>query len=218
MHRLRGIALVKPQTSGSIGADMIIRSAVLLVLGWMALGPLGGETLSGPGEHGVLLAVATVNGDPITVREFVEALRRGRALHPDLGDLRRVALADCVEFKVIEQLAHRHGLLADASDAALRQAWAQENERRARSVAGGIVIYGPRHFAWEPYRMYWLDDLRRRLIETLAADGHWPDDHQLQVARFTAVKEAAVSAAQVRPNEALIASLGPNSPLTADSR
>src|SRR4051812_4789095 len=43
-------------------------------------------------------AVATVNGDAVTQREFVEALRRLRARIPDAAALRQAALDDCVRF------------------------------------------------------------------------------------------------------------------------
>jgi hypothetical protein len=114
---------------------------------------------------------AAVNGVPVTVREFVEAEQRLRfRFMDDLPGLREAALADCIEFQVTLQVARRHHLLADTRDAAVRAAFAAENERRASARAAGQAIYGPVRLIWPQFRRYWLDGIERQLLETINRD------------------------------------------------
>jgi hypothetical protein len=136
-------------------------------------------------------AVARVNGDAITVRELVEAQRRGRAREPKPDALRQAALAACVRAKVIQQLARARGLCPDVSDAALHRAWARENERRATALGRGEVIYGPRQLGWEPFRRSWFDDIERELTRLAAAEADESDEalrrfHRQHAELFTA--------------------------------
>jgi hypothetical protein len=113
-------------------------------------------------------AVATVNGDAVTQREFVEALRRSRARFADPTALRQAALDDCVRFKVLQQLAREQHLLTDTSDAVPRNTFAQENDRRAQATAHGEVVYGPTQLPWEAFRLTWRDRIQRDLTRLLA--------------------------------------------------
>jgi hypothetical protein len=162
------------------------------------------------------VAVATVNGDAITAREFVEALRRLRTRPEDAATLRRAALDHCVRFKIIQQLARRHGLGDDVSDTALRCAFAAENARRAAAVSRGEVIYGPRQFGWEQFRLYWLDAAQRELTRILAGNiGLDPETEPRRRENFEAVVRAEIDGANVRTDTALLARLEPNTPLPA---
>ncbi|HVU33419.1 MAG TPA: hypothetical protein VHE61_08285 [Opitutaceae bacterium] len=135
--------------------------------------------------------VGSVNGDPITAQCYVEALRRHRTREPDVAALHQAALHDCIRFAVILQLARREGVIANVSDAGLRSLWMKENDRRARTLAAGGIIYGPRHLTWEQYRSYWLDGVLRDLTVALARTAGPESDAQLahfleeHAARFT---------------------------------
>lgn len=161
--------------------------------------------------------VAMVNGDPIATREFVEALRRARALHDDGEKLRAVALEACVRFVVTLQLAREHGVTDVAGDAALREEFAQENARRAAALAKGGVVYGPRRLSWEQFRATWLDRIELALGRALlarqppAASAALVPHADLR-ACATAI-DAARARAEVQPDAALLATLEPNTPL-----
>lgn len=161
--------------------------------------------------------VAMVNGDAIVGREFVEALRRVRALHDDGAQLRAAALEACVRFVVTLQVARAHGVTGVASDAALREEFARENARRATALAEGGVVYGPRRLSWEQFRATWLDRVELDLGRALLA--HHPPasrDRGTPHADLRACKaaiDAARARASVRPDAARLAVLHPNSPL-----
>lgn len=145
----------------------------------------------------------SVNGDPVTVRELVEAQQRWRFKTEDPVLLQKIAVEDCVRFKIMEQMARRYGLLQDISDEGLRTTFRRENERRARVLAVGGVIYGPRQFAWEPFRMYWLDGLRRQLEDRMGGVGgpdsaDTPADLKRREDRLELAIGQAMAAADIR--------------------
>lgn len=185
---------------------------------------------------------AWVNEDAVSEREFVEAMRRLRFRHERLPALREAALADCVQAKVLQQLARTHELVANISDEALRAAWRADNARRAGEAAQGQPVYGPKRLDWEPFRSTWFDRVERELVETLAVKaGAESKEALLQFyrenpARFTApgaesplpfadirghvidvlrrvryehALRAAVAAAKIRPDRAVIDTLEP---------
>ncbi len=163
--------------------------------------------------------VATVNGEAITAREFVEALRRVRALHDDGAKLRAAALEACVRFVVTLQLAREHGVTNVAGDAGLRGEFTAENARRASSLAKGGVIYGPRRLSWEQFRATWLDRIELELGRALLARN--PPAPSVQPVPHADLRacEAAIDAARgratVRSDPARLAALDPNTPLPA---
>lgn len=186
--------------------------------GWWLISLVGLALTSAP-VRGVNLTdeVATVNGDPITAREFVEALRRARALHDDGAKLRVAALEACVRFVVTLQLAREHGVTTVSGDAALRGEFAADNARRASTLAKGGVVYGPRQLSWEQFRATWMDRIelelgRALLARNLPASSAPPVPHADLRASETAV-DAARARAKVRSNTALLAALEPNTPL-----
>jgi hypothetical protein len=121
-----------------------------------------------------------------------------------------------VRFKIIQQLARRHGLCDDVSDTALRRAFTAENARRAAAVSRGEVIYGPRQFGWEQFRLYWLDAAQRELTRILAGNiGLDPETEPRRRENFEAVVRAEIDGANVRTDTALLARLEPNTPLPA---
>lgn len=107
--------------------------------------------------------VMAVNGDAVTAREFVEAMRRHRFRTNEAATLREAAREDVVRFKVTLQLARAHGLAADSSDAALRELFRKENERRAQGMAAGAPVFGPRQLTWAQFRAHWLNGIEREL-------------------------------------------------------
>jgi hypothetical protein len=137
-------------------------------------------------------AVAQVNGEAITLREFRAELlavsgdvyaQIERVFHlPDGDDFwnqplaggtplqraRRVALDNCVKRRVQLQLAKAHGLLIDTSYADLLVRLERENAERKATVARGGVIYGPRQYGERDYLEYWFSNLVLRLKEKLS--------------------------------------------------
>ncbi len=166
-------------------------SAALLI--GIALGPPAPRLIAADET----VAVATVNGDTITQREFVEALRRSRTKFSDATKLRQAALEDCVRFKVLQQLARDQHLLDDPSDAALRRAFVQENTRRTQASARGEVIYGPKQLTWESFRLTWHDRIQRELTQHLAdragpaTEAELRQFHTEHAAKFTAPRASA---------------------------
>lgn len=188
--------------------------ASLLLLATMGSSAAPGLPAAEPGAR-----VATVNGDAITAREFVEALRRGRALYDDETKLRQAALVECVRFVVTLQLAREHGVAAATGDAELRNAFTTENARRAATLAKGRVVYGPRQLSWDQFRATWLDRVERELGYALLArkapaSSAKAVPHQELLACEAAVS-AALARADVQPDAALLATLGANTPLPA---
>lgn len=172
-----------------------------------------------PDEEGMAASthVATVNGDPITAGEFVDSLRRWRFRYEDAAKLRRVALDECVRFKVIQQLAREHGLLADVSDEALRRAFVEENRRRAAAIARGGIVFGPRQLKWEQFRATWLDkmerDIGRRLIVRESVQSSSPAGEIDDLEALETAVHAATKVAKVKPDHGVIARLEANTPL-----
>lgn len=167
--------------------------------------------------------VAFVNDEPVTIREFVEAMRRLRSRFREPAELRRAALTECVRFAVTLQLARAHQLLDEVSELAMRQAFARENQRRARAAATGAVFHGPRQLTWEQFRAVWLDrlhyDLARALpgAEADAAGDRLQMRPQGGVESVERAVEQAVQSVELTTNDALLRALDATTPLPAEA-
>jgi Esterase/lipase len=163
--------------------------------------------------------VAKVNGSPVTVREYVEALRRLRSRHQDPEELRRAALVECVRFVATLQLAQTHNLVPEVSDVFMRNAFAEENQRRADASAAGAVVYGPKQLTWEQFRAVWLDGLHYDLARVLSAGEVGPVEGRQQMRPLGGVEsveqevDRQVQTARVTTNDAWLRVLDANTPL-----
>lgn len=162
-------------------------------------------------------AVVTVNGDAVTAREFVESLRRLRARYEAPDQLRAVAQAECIRFKVTQQLALEHGLLSDVSDDALRRAFSDENARRAAALARGEIVYGPKRLRWDQFRATWLDRIELELGRALHARTKGPNTANAERNAFEAALREAIANAKVKAEGEVIARLDPNTPLPVEA-
>jgi hypothetical protein len=135
--------------------------------------------------------VATINGEPIEVRQFKQAslLHRANVLaeftrqygSDGSGDfwsmtfggttpaerLKEKTLQGLIRSKVILIAAKEHGLISDIHYASLMDAREQENDRRKLALAKGEVIYGPVQYSEQDYEVFLLNNLELRLQERL---------------------------------------------------
>jgi len=131
--------------------------------------------------------VAWVNGVPVLVDEYVNAMHNMRSTvisnflvqgrlqsEPDfwvtpaagitpLEALRQAALDSLVETKVILALAQESGFIGDISHQAILENMEQENRRRAQALAAGQVVFGPEQFTPEVYLDVVVADVRAML-------------------------------------------------------
>jgi len=131
--------------------------------------------------------VAWVNGEPVTIDEYIRAMHRSRSSvvssflvrgrcqsEPDfwniptdgetpLEALRQAALDSLTETKVILALAREGGFIGDVSQEAILANLEDENIRRAEAVAAGQVIYGPQQFTEDVYLDLVIADIRAML-------------------------------------------------------
>lgn len=137
---------------------------------------------------------ATVNGEPIAVRELQQEMLARRALIYDyfkktygvddnpkfwtstyggenpLDKLRREALQESVKIKLRQIMAKQKGLVRDIGYAALLDSWKQENKNRADAVKRGKVIYGPQQVDEAQYYDMVISDLTYDLKQKMMAD------------------------------------------------
>ncbi|WP_068619575.1 hypothetical protein [Paenibacillus tuaregi] len=124
-------------------------------------------------------AVALVNGDAVTLKEFKARMPRLRGeimtycqqtygLEPNestfwsascggessLERLKEATLRLLEEDRIREQAAVKAGLHAAIGYDAFLEAWETENRERARRVAAGQVIFGPRELSEAAYYQY----------------------------------------------------------------
>lgn len=136
--------------------------------------------------------VATINGVPLTVREYRWHLVASRAMvlrdviaRGDIPDpahfwttpiegetpwetLREQALDHALEFRLEQMLAYEKGILADISYAAFRLRWNQENRLRTALIKQHRPAPGSRHFSEEEYYFFAQRQLEVALIRVLA--------------------------------------------------
>lgn len=136
--------------------------------------------------------VATINGVPLTVREYRWHLAASRSMvlrdiiargevpdpahfwtTPIEGEtpwerLREEALDRAVGFRLEQMVAYEKGVLADISYPAFRLRWNQENGLRAGLIKQHRPAPGPRHFAEEEYYFFAQRQIEVALIRVLA--------------------------------------------------
>ncbi|MBO9607113.1 MAG: hypothetical protein J7639_14230 [Paenibacillaceae bacterium] len=166
------------------------------------------------------VAIATVNGEPLDLREYRAIVRTERAgvfayfqgkygAEDDkdfwtrsyageipLEKLKEEALRTAVGIKTLQLLGKENGLLADASYAAFLQELRTENARRKEEIAHGRPIYGPKQWEEAAYYERKLADLRQQLGKKLGDEA------------FARLAEDKAMRAEVNVNEALLRTLG----------
>ncbi len=142
-------------------------------------------------KESLSLAVAEVNGDPISVRLFERRLARNRfSAFQHFGTtygskpgadfwttaydgetpaewLKKRTLDECVRIKVELGLAKSEGIIGSTSYAAFLQALDNENERRRKALAAGEPIYGPQQYREDEFFLYVTNNVRTALQKKL---------------------------------------------------
>lgn len=103
--------------------------------------------------------VATLDGHPITRDELVFHMERLERTTAGPGALSDRALDEIKHDKTVWLLAREQGLVESVDHADLIESLAEENERRARTVAGGGVVHGLVEFGAEEYYAHRLAEL-----------------------------------------------------------
>lgn len=135
--------------------------------------------------------VAHIDGEPVTVREYAQALLRKRAEvyayfkqahgvddHPEFwtGDyggevplhkIKAEALEDIVHVKVQQILAKEKGLVQDISYESFLKELTAENARRHDALKKNQVIYGPKQYDETGYFNIVLDNMTAELKKQL---------------------------------------------------
>ncbi|RAU91283.1 peptidylprolyl isomerase [Paenibacillus sp. YN15] len=135
--------------------------------------------------------VAHIDGEPVTVREYAQALLRKRAEvyayfkqahgvddHPEFwtGDyggevplhkIKAEALEDIVHVKVQQILAKEKGLVQDISYESFLKELTAENARRHDALKKNQVIYGPKQYDETGYFDIVFDNMRAELKRQL---------------------------------------------------
>ncbi|SFB30393.1 hypothetical protein SAMN05216312_105410 [Cohnella sp. OV330] len=155
--------------------------------------------------------VALVNGEAVTLKEFKARMPRLRGemmtycqqtygLDPNepkfwsascggkssLERLKEATLRLLEEDRIREQAAVEAGLHAAVGYDAFLQAWETENRERARRVAAGQVIFGPRELSESAYYQYVVANavlaLKQRLLEQKGETNYerWIDEQLKQ--------------------------------------
>ena len=138
--------------------------------------------------------VMTVNGEPVTAREYRLVMQRHTAAiygqfsrekkledHPDywsaaagpegpLAKLRERIAAELVKIKVRQLLGRQYGLVSDISFEAFLKRRETENARRATAVQTGRIIYGPQNYRLSAYYYIQLRDLEFRLNHVMVRE------------------------------------------------
>jgi len=143
-------------------------------------------------KESLSMAVAEVNGDPISVRLFERRLARNRfsafgyfgrtygVTTPGAdfwttsyeGEvpaewLKQRVLEECVRIKVELGLAKENGIIGDTRCAAFLKALDRENERRRECLATGKPIYGPKQYGEDQFFLYVMNNMRIALQKRL---------------------------------------------------
>ncbi|MEI9895091.1 MAG: peptidyl-prolyl cis-trans isomerase [Chthoniobacter sp.] len=148
--------------------------------------------------------VATVDGEPIALGEFLLRLNAERAgVYAHFQSLIRVentdrfwdtkyggvtpwaflkakTLEDLKAIKVQQSAARRAGIVADTGYASFRQRFEAENRRRAAAARTGEVIYGPRRLSEGAFYHQELARTIERLKSYLAENTLHPSEEQVR--------------------------------------
>ncbi|MED5019198.1 peptidyl-prolyl cis-trans isomerase [Paenibacillus chibensis] len=138
-------------------------------------------------------AVLTVDGEPVSLREFEAAMLRERlatirlfqtkygAVYDQgfwnrsyggktpLETLRQTALEQMIRLKVQQIAAMREGVIQNISYDRTLQKRGKENQEREAAVRSGKVIYGPVQYGEEEYFQYTFSNMLTSLKKHLAA-------------------------------------------------
>lgn len=136
-------------------------------------------------------SVATVNGEPICVREFrlnmskevsgVYAYFRKNYGAEDskgfwtakFGDeapidiLRKKTLDACVRIKVQQMLAREKQIVVDISYEAFLERWKAENKRREEAIKNKEAVYGPEKYDEQTFYIVFMSDMVSKLKSVL---------------------------------------------------
>ena len=84
-----------------------------------------------------------------------------------LGMLKELAIQDIIDVRIQLDLARDEGLISDTSFSAVMQLRKEENDRRAKAIQSGRVLYGPREYSEAVFFDYLISNLVIRLKERL---------------------------------------------------
>lgn len=131
--------------------------------------------------------VATVGTERVGPDEFTFHVDRvAPSVEPDdTAAVARAALDEIAHDTVVLELARRHDLTDITDFASVQRALEQENERRARALASGEVVYGLTSFDLPSFYSRTLEGLTSELQRTLSrspGDPLWIDDAQIAAA------------------------------------
>jgi hypothetical protein len=179
-------------------------SSLVFCLLFLACAVPGGRSFASLGAADTGLDVATVNGEPVTVREFDRFVRKGRARvfshfaakygmkdHKGFWStpvdgvapidmLRKMAMDECVRVKVQLIMARDKGILDDVSYAAFLKRLDEENRRRKAAKDRGEVIYGPVEYSEDTGFAHWFSLTTIELKRRFAKDDLDIDDETLR--------------------------------------
>jgi hypothetical protein len=136
---------------------MTVRRAALVLplpivfvwfLGSVSLSP---TTQPSTEEVHVSTRVALVDGEPISVSEFLRALERTRRGNASRQSACQVAIRVAVRRKVEQIIMKETGVQKDISYVGFLEGLRSENERRQRMRASGGRIYGPETYGEREY-------------------------------------------------------------------
>ncbi|WP_178021327.1 hypothetical protein [uncultured Paenibacillus sp.] len=189
------------------GGLIVLLAFALLVSRWFGQPPASASlgVAAQPQTQDEHAVVATVDGTPVTMKEFKARLPELRAdimtyyqqtygcdpgnahfwSEPCGGELPLVRLKEAtlrllVEDRVRELAANKAGLpVAVGYDAFLRE-WEAENRNRAERLAAGQVIYGPREYSESAYYRYVVSGTILGLKQWLAKHDGPPTEEQLR--------------------------------------
>lgn len=149
-------------------------------------------------------AVAQVNGEEISLREFKRSLHQNREIVASqlrekygtedetdfwknsddkastLNILKEKSLNDCVRFKIEQLAAKEKGLISDTGYEKFSTAFNEENERRKKALERGEVIYGPKQYNEEFYYDYLFGAAIRNLKEKLSREAFDVSEQNLE--------------------------------------
>ncbi|MBW7452970.1 peptidyl-prolyl cis-trans isomerase [Paenibacillus sepulcri] len=131
--------------------------------------------------------VAVVNGEPITYGEMKREMdsQRARVIgtssdgEEPLEKLKKEALSNAVNTKVMQMMAKEKGVVADISYEAFLKGLTEENKRRAAAVKSNQAVFGPEHYGESEYYRLIQSNIAGELKKILQSETVFSDE-QLQ--------------------------------------
>ncbi len=148
--------------------------------------------------------VATVDGEPIVLRELKQRLMRNRAMiyshfnqkygvrdsrdfwttghggEVPIEMIKKKSLAEAIRIKIEQIIAKQNGVIDDISYGTFLERRVKENKRRKIAVAKKQVIYGPIQYTEQVYFSYIFSNMVIRSKEKLGLGQFNLDTEQLQ--------------------------------------